>query len=172
MQDISVKDIAVRIQRPGETLQTATDRVRNWTKEGLLSLAGEKNPGVGRARNYAKDALLEASLLDVLSDGGMTAARAAPYMRMLMGVTEKYWKSTGNFQSESLGKKGGQARRSREVDRPLLAISKSIGKAELGIADIRLSKLEDFVRTAGRNLHTIIDLQLLFDRLLTPLDED
>jgi hypothetical protein len=170
VQEISVRDIAERIQRPGETLQTAIDRVRNWTKEGFLSLIGDKNPGIGRARNYSKDALLEASLLDILSDGGMTAARAAPHMRLLMKVVEKYWKTVGPFHADHLvGKRPATKRKSRE--RPLLVISKSVGKGELGIADLKLSELEDYVLSAGRNLHTIVDLEILFDRLLTPLEK-
>ena len=36
MATLTAGDIAQMIQRPGEELRTAVDRVRNWTKEGLL----------------------------------------------------------------------------------------------------------------------------------------
>lgn len=174
MQDISVKDIAERIQRPGETLQTAIDRVRNWTKEGLLSLAGEKNPGTGRARRYSRDALLEASLLNILNDIGIPAARAAPWMRALKKEVDKHWKKAGPFQPGPPIRKfhtleGLPGRNS--PDRPLLLLSKSVGKDQLVVTGLKLSDLQKALLQERYDLHTIIDIHLMFDRLLTPLEE-
>lgn len=176
MQKITVKDIAERIRRPREQLQTAIDRVRNWTKEGFLSVVGDKNPGVGRARNYSKDALLEAALLNIVSDAGMTAAGAAPNMRLLMAIVEKYWKGTDPFQSgPPIHKAPRRAAKRVSLNRPLLVISKKVGSGDVGITDFKLSELQTFMlsgATAGATLHTIVDLEALFDGLLNPLEKD
>lgn len=163
MQKITVKDIAERVRRPGEQLQTAIDRVRNWTKEGFLSVVGDKNPGIGRARKYSKNALLEAALLDMLSDAGMTAAGTAHNMRKLMEISKKYWEP---FQSAH------QARRPAPGDdRPLLVVSNMTGGMTL-FYDMKLSELQDFMLSGRATLHTIIDLEILFERLLKPLEKD
>jgi DNA-binding transcriptional MerR regulator len=48
------------------------ERVRHWTQEGLLSPAGEKNPGTGRARLYDESALRKARVLNSLTECGVT----------------------------------------------------------------------------------------------------
>ncbi len=172
IQTISVREIAKRIQRPGETLQTTIDRVRNWTKEGLLSLEGSKRPGTGRALAYAKDALLEAALLDILNDAGIAAARAAPFLRLLLKVTDKYWQGTGLFDVSPLPMKAKPKRHKRRpADVPLLVIGKAVGHAELQVADVRLEDLASYLNSARRNTYTVVDLELLFDRLLLPPKE-
>ena len=47
-QTITAKDIAEKIKKPGEKRQVAVDRLKNWTREGLLKPTGEKHPGKGR----------------------------------------------------------------------------------------------------------------------------
>lgn len=160
-----MKLLASRIQRPGEQLQTAIDRVRNWTKEGLLTLEGEKNPGTGRSRKYAEDALLEASLLDVLSDFGMPVSRLAPYLTLLKKLAEKYWKPLSQERKPS--SKAGRGRRS-ETGRPLLVIGKTVGSIDLSFAFVNIAKLPGHILSEKRNIYTVVDLQLLFDRLLEP----
>jgi hypothetical protein len=48
------------------------DRVRHWTREGLLSPAGAKNPGTGRARLYDESAVRKARVLNSLTECGVT----------------------------------------------------------------------------------------------------
>jgi DNA-binding transcriptional MerR regulator len=48
------------------------ERVRHWTREGLLSPAGEKNPGTGRARLYDESAVRKARVLNSLTECGVT----------------------------------------------------------------------------------------------------
>jgi hypothetical protein len=77
---VTVKDIAERIRREDENLTNVIDRLRNWTKEGLLSAAGDKHPGTGRSRHYPSSAILEALLLTVLTDAvGMPATKARAF---------------------------------------------------------------------------------------------
>jgi hypothetical protein len=68
MPDLTVSDIAEMIVRPGEDIRAAGDRIRNWTKEGLLIPLGEKNPGTGRSRLYPEAAMLEAMVLRELTE--------------------------------------------------------------------------------------------------------
>jgi hypothetical protein len=67
MVQFGAKDIAERILRPGEGLQAAMDRVKNWTVEGLLETSEDKNPGRGRARQYSAESLATAILMEALS---------------------------------------------------------------------------------------------------------
>jgi DNA-binding transcriptional MerR regulator len=48
------------------------ERVRHWTREGLLSPAGEKNPGTGRVRLYDESAFRKAKVLNSLTECGLT----------------------------------------------------------------------------------------------------
>jgi hypothetical protein len=77
---LTVGEIASRIWRPGDNMSEAqlVERVRGWTKEGLLVPVGEKYRGTGRHRRYPYTAVPEAMLLKVLSDsiGRMQAIKA------------------------------------------------------------------------------------------------
>jgi hypothetical protein len=64
----SVSEIAEKIGRPGEDMRVVGDRIRNWTREGLLTPIGEKNPGTGRSRQYPETALLDALVLTTLTE--------------------------------------------------------------------------------------------------------
>jgi hypothetical protein len=84
MQTVSVGEIAEKVKRPGEALQTAIDRVKNWAKEGLIKPVGDKNPGSGRARRYAKKSLIDAVLIQTLVNAGLTATNAAWVVKSLI----------------------------------------------------------------------------------------
>jgi hypothetical protein len=71
---LTARDIAQRIQRPGEQLRAATDRLRNWTKEGLIKPVGDLHPGTGRKKRYAQSAVRRAMLLQIFSDATGGAA--------------------------------------------------------------------------------------------------
>jgi hypothetical protein len=64
----SVSEIAERIGRPGEDMRVVGDRIRNWTREGLLDPVGMKNPGTGRSRLYPETALFDALVLTVITE--------------------------------------------------------------------------------------------------------
>jgi hypothetical protein len=64
---ITVGEIARRVKEPGEDESVVIDRLRSWTKEGLLTLANERNPGTGRKRHYDERAIVEAAILSKLS---------------------------------------------------------------------------------------------------------
>lgn len=75
MATITVSDIARRIQRPGEDQASVVDRLRNWTKEGLLRPVGDKNPGTGRPRRYPEEAVIDALVLSTLTELGIPAVK-------------------------------------------------------------------------------------------------
>jgi hypothetical protein len=65
---LTVREAAARIKRPNESLDSAVNRLRNWTALGFVPAAGEKNPGSGHKRQYDGAGLLKAVVLQTLSD--------------------------------------------------------------------------------------------------------
>jgi hypothetical protein len=49
---------------PDEELSQAISRVRTWTREGLLRPSGKTNTGTGKPREYSKEAVVDAFLID------------------------------------------------------------------------------------------------------------
>jgi DNA-binding transcriptional MerR regulator len=47
------------------------ERIRHWTREGLITPIGEKNPGTGQHREYHEDVLPDVALLNILADTGI-----------------------------------------------------------------------------------------------------
>jgi DNA-binding transcriptional MerR regulator len=64
--------IAGRLNAEAAAARPLFERVRLWTREGLLSPAGEKNPGTGRARLYDESAFRKARVLNSLTECGLT----------------------------------------------------------------------------------------------------
>jgi hypothetical protein len=64
---VTVGEIAQRIKEPGEELSAIVDRLRSWTKEGLLKPLGKRKPGTGVKRVYAERAIIDAAILSLLS---------------------------------------------------------------------------------------------------------
>jgi hypothetical protein len=75
----TVSEIAQRIKRPDEEIGQTITRVRNWTKEGLLKPVGDANPGTGKAREYSKESLVDALLLDTFIQCFGSSAVSVPF---------------------------------------------------------------------------------------------
>ena len=84
MTTLTVRDIAQRVQLPGEELRTAVDRVRNWTKEGLIKPVGDIHPGTGRKKRYPEKAAIRAMILQAIADA--TGGRAVYLASMIESV--------------------------------------------------------------------------------------
>jgi hypothetical protein len=84
---LTVRDIAKRIRRDDEDLEVVVNRLRNWTKEGLLQFSGNKHPGSGKSRLYPPRAVIDALVLSALTAMGIPAVRiggdAGPYASVL-----------------------------------------------------------------------------------------
>ena len=65
---LTVRELAEKVQRPDQDLNAVVVRLRNWTKEGFLMPSGDKSPGTGHRRRYPETAVLEALILNFLTD--------------------------------------------------------------------------------------------------------
>ena len=74
----TVSDIAQKIRRPDEELSQAIARVRSWTREGLLRPSGKTNTGTGKPREYSKEAVVDAFLIDTFVQCFGSAAVSVP----------------------------------------------------------------------------------------------
>lgn len=72
MRRFSTKEVAALIARTPETVPLLFERIRHWTREGLLRPYGEENPGTGRRREYAETEVRKARLLNILADFGIS----------------------------------------------------------------------------------------------------
>jgi DNA-binding transcriptional MerR regulator len=68
-------EVLVRNEQDGDTRAEKgallLERIRYWTREGLIFPKDEKNPGTGRHRRYDESALLHAAVLNGLADLGV-----------------------------------------------------------------------------------------------------
>jgi DNA-binding transcriptional MerR regulator len=71
---MTISQMANRAAMRGIKRVAFTERVRYWTREGLLEPVGELNPGTGRHRRYADSALEDALILNTLADFGIPIA--------------------------------------------------------------------------------------------------
>jgi DNA-binding transcriptional MerR regulator len=68
---LTVSEIAAMLEDAPERRSTLVERIRHWTREGLLQPIGEKNPGTGRHREYETDALIDVAVLNLLANLGL-----------------------------------------------------------------------------------------------------
>ena len=143
---VTVSELAGRIWRVGDNMNEAqlVERIRAWTKEGLLAPVGEKNPGTGRHRRYPYSAVAEAMLLKVLSDaiGRMQAIKARAFGDLLQAAKEELAKNTG--------------------DGKLLVVGLA---PEGGAAEINLVQSDELLQILAKSryeAHFVVDLGKLF----------
>ena len=73
-----VSEIADRILPPHATAADRAmtiERLRYWTREGLLATAGDQNPGTGRRRLYDDAVIYDAAVLNALARQGIQVGR-------------------------------------------------------------------------------------------------
>lgn len=95
---LTVSQIAERVIGADETRKAALiERVRHWTREGLLTPEGDRNPGTGVHRSYDNSIVYDVAILCALADQGLTVGR----QRLLMVATvhvqkaKKLWAKKG-----------------------------------------------------------------------------
>jgi hypothetical protein len=150
MQTVSVGEIGEKVRRPGETLQTAIDRVKNWAKEGLIK-AESKNPGVGRSRQFSESTLVDALLLQFLTDAIGKSVAVAPHLEDLREEVSSARKHMRRPNAENV----------------FLAIARPLGSDEWQMVATPVSKLEMWLSKKSADTYTLIDLGRLFARLET-----
>jgi hypothetical protein len=142
MRTVTVSEMAERIRRPHEDLRATGDRIRNWTREGLLVPVGEKNPGTGKVRRYPESALMQAALLQVIVDcTGVAAVAAGELLKEANRIFERASKD--------------------RLEDSLLIISKSVGHSRWTMSDVRTKKLPDFLADNPHDTHTMVVLSRL-----------
>jgi hypothetical protein len=153
MPTVTAKDIAEKIQRPGEELQVAVDRLRNWTREGLIKPVGAKHPGKGRAKQYPRKVIFEAALLQLLIDcTGIGAVAAGPLL------------DAAKVRLTPLLKKN-------EIDLGVLLIGRSMGRSEFFMAADKFENLRQMLAQSGdHDSYTIVKLRKLLDHLYLEKD--
>jgi hypothetical protein len=150
MPTLTVSEIAERIRRPHEDMRAAGDRIRNWTREGLLNPVGEKHPGTGKVRRYPQSALLEAAFLQVITDCTGVAAVAAGE---LLGHAKKIF---------------GRATKDGTLQESMLIISKSVGDSRWTMRHELSADVPIFLASDPHDTHTIIGLKKLVDHIQLP----
>ncbi|MBR1238187.1 hypothetical protein [Bradyrhizobium sp. AUGA SZCCT0182] len=146
----SVSDVAERIKRPNEELRQAITRVRNWTKEGLLSPSGEANPGTGRAREYSTGAMVDALLIETFVQCFGSAAVSVP----------KYLKKVRHFILDAADV--------RQIDH-LLLIGRTAGREDFHVASHSPSKLGAAIKSGGWETYMVLDISVLRKKLFGPI---
>jgi DNA-binding transcriptional MerR regulator len=71
MRKLTVSEIAAMVEDAPERRPTLVERIRHWTREGLIRPIGVKNPGTGRHREYDEATLLDVSVLNVFANLGL-----------------------------------------------------------------------------------------------------
>jgi DNA-binding transcriptional MerR regulator len=71
MTTMTIGQIAERVGIPGKTFH---ERLRYWTREGLLIPISERYPGIGKRRRYADSAVEHALILNQMMDIGLSTA--------------------------------------------------------------------------------------------------
>jgi hypothetical protein len=95
---LTVSQIAERVIGTDETRKAALiERMRHWTREGLLSPEGDRNPGTGRHRVYDDSIIFDVAILNALADQGLTVGRQRLLMvtSVLVQQAKKLWASKG-----------------------------------------------------------------------------
>jgi hypothetical protein len=151
MAGMTARDIAKHIQRPGESLTAAVDRLRTWTKMGIIKPSGERHPGTGRKKRYSKPALLEAVLLQTLTDSfGSSAVSLRSLVEQVLKVRHGPLFEPG-------------------VD--VLILSRPHDAEAMSIAPVKLKDLERYISESDLDVHTVLNLPQLFDRHAMTSDE-
>jgi hypothetical protein len=150
MQTLTVSEIAERIRRPHEDLRIAGDRIRNWTREGLLEPVGEKNPGTGKVRRYPESTLLDAALLQVITDCTGIAAVAAGILLKEARAIFALMKNEGELKSAAL------------------VISKSVGETRWTMTPVKAKDIAEYLAKDAHDTHTVIQVNRLLQHIKSP----
>src|SRR4029077_7553235 len=145
MTTLTAGEVAQYIRRPDENVGAAIARFRNWEKTGIIKAAGESNPGTGRKKQYSPNTVLRAVLLQTLIDTfGSSAVSLSELLRELSKmILEAGWL--------------------RESE--LLVLSRPRGAERFNIRRVKAGQLKSHVSGSSVDIHVVIDLKRLFDRI-------
>ena len=81
------------------------ERIRHWTREGLLRPVDQHHAGTGKHRRYDADASLDAAVLNLLADAGLQVV-SRPYVKTVL---------TRAREALQRFREGGRARRKKQA---------------------------------------------------------
>ena len=147
--DLTVRDIATFIRRPGKSLTAAVDKLRNWTDVGIIKAKGPKRPGTGHKRRYTVDAMISAGILQALVDA--TGSPAIAFGDDMGGMVEAL---------RVLAKEEGS--------RALLLVVSRDPSAQLVKFDlIPPDELGEHISKSTFDVQTVIKLRRIYERLIS-----
>jgi DNA-binding transcriptional MerR regulator len=82
---LTVSEIAEMLEQVPERQRTLVERIRHWTREGLLQPIGEKNPGTGRHREYEADIVVYVAVLNLLANLGLQLSHQREALKTVRG---------------------------------------------------------------------------------------
>ena len=144
---LTAGEIAQYIQRPDEPLGAAIARFRNWEKMGIIKATGERNPGTGRKKQYSPSALLEAVLLQRISD---ELGAPAVTLKSLIGQLSEIVRA-GAFSW------GAQ----------VIVLGKLSGEHSYMIETVNIKNLGTHISSSQFDVHVILNLNHMF-RITNP----
>ena len=151
LRKLTVSLLADRIWSPSGNLTKPQliDRLRNWTKEGLLITTGETNPGTGRHRYYPPWAVADALLLTVLTDAiGLPAVKARAFAELFDLAKKRLKSDPGKDQLILVG------------------LSRDGQPAKTSV--VRVSNLQRELSASDHQVHILIDLGKIYATLNPP----
>jgi hypothetical protein len=157
MAKFTVSEIAERIRRPKQDRRALMLRLRNWTKEGFLSPSGDGNPGTGRKRLYPESALIEALVLNFLTDAiGMQTVKGEAMKEYIKDLRSPLWNDLLNL-----------AKAQKEKDGAVLLIGRSADRADINVNKTYLTKVDEVIKRSDHDVHIVIDLKRMFSPLIS-----
>jgi hypothetical protein len=151
-EGLTVGELANLIRRPEDDPTQVLTRLRNWTKQGLLSPAGEQSPGTGKWHRYSPSAVLQAMILGaVVNTVGVNATKFAKLF------DEKFYRA--------------MARAKRRYDEfgatltlvVLFRTSSTASDWHVWVADS--DDVQDYLVTTPIEVHIVINLDILFEKM-------
>jgi len=86
---LTVSEIAQRLIDAPEHQAVLVERIRHWTREGLIKPIGEKNPGTGRHRKYEHTVLVDVAVLNALAGLGIQVGMQLRLVQLVRGLIEE-----------------------------------------------------------------------------------
>jgi len=143
---LSVSELAERIRRPGEDMPALIARLRNWTKEGLLTPDGDPHPGIGRSRLYPETAVADARALAVLADVvGIPAVKSKSFSKFFEFARNEFGRPTPAHRC--------------------FVICKSLDGKTGEVFTVKRQFLDQWLERSKYPCHVVIDLKKYFEQL-------
>jgi DNA-binding transcriptional MerR regulator len=150
MRSYTARELARQIAASGADEQPIFERIRHWTRMGLITTLGEENPGSGRSREYPSPEIRKVRLLNILADFGVSVATMKEVVRVFENDPSN--KSGPAAFAKELGGQGMAT---------MLFVEKSSGRAKPYIRVIADDPSDDSIKvTIARDVGAVLMINL------------